>query len=111
MIEENKAGEDNGDKGERGKDQGGGDGSGVDKSKASPLEEKSRALSGDPARDDRNAVSSQEVALLVGSITSKKYHRPDCRYAGKIKPENLVSFASVEDARAEGYLSCKVCNT
>jgi len=54
-------------------------------------------------------VSSQEDAL-VGSVTSKKYHRPDCRYAQKIKPENLVSFSGLEEARSEGYLPCKVCN-
>ena len=52
----------------------------------------------------------QEDVNLVGSITSKKYHRPDCRYAQKIKPENLISFADTEDAKAQGYLPCKVCN-
>lgn len=77
----------------------------------SRLEEKSRALySGDLAKGDRGEVSSQEDALLVGSITSKKYHRPNCRYAQKIRPENLISFAGAEDARAQGYLPCKVCS-
>ena len=51
-----------------------------------------------------------EDLQLVGSITSKKYHRPDCRYAQKIKPENLIRFKSVEDAKAQGYLPCKVCS-
>ncbi len=58
---------------------------------------------------DEDGLSSHEDAL-VGSKSSKKYHRPDCRFAQKIKPENLISFSGVEDARREGYLPCKVCN-
>lgn len=70
----------------------------------------SRALFfGYQASDDLDRVSSQKDAL-VASISSKKYHRPDCRYAQKIKPENLISFSGLEEARSEGYLPCKVCN-
>jgi len=58
---------------------------------------------------DEDGLSSHEDAL-VGSKSSKKYHRPDCRFAQNIKPENLISFSGVEDARREGYLPCKVCN-
>ncbi len=46
---------------------------------------------------------------LVGSSSSKKYHRPNCRYVSKIKPENRVLFTSREEARIQGYLPCKVC--
>jgi methylphosphotriester-DNA--protein-cysteine methyltransferase len=53
---------------------------------------------------------SPENSAVVGSITSKKYHRPDCRYAQKIKPENLVRFENAMDARRQGYLPCKSCN-
>jgi hypothetical protein len=56
------------------------------------------------------SLGQQEDLQLVGSVTSKKYHRPDCRYAQKIKPENLIRFESVEDAKAQGYLPCKVCS-
>lgn len=49
-------------------------------------------------------------AQLVGSSTSKKYHRPDCRYALKIKPENKITFASALDAQKQGYLPCKTCS-
>ena len=52
----------------------------------------------------------REDARFVGSATSKKYHRPDCRYALKIKPENLIYFQSEEDAKEQGYLPCKSCN-
>ncbi|OPY50627.1 MAG: hypothetical protein A4E49_02657 [Methanosaeta sp. PtaU1.Bin112] len=57
------------------------------------------------------ASSSQEAeGKFVGSITSKKYHRPDCRYALKIKADNRIYFLSGEDAEEQGYLPCKVCS-
>ncbi len=65
------------------------------------------------AKDSLQApsTSSREgKGKFMGSITSKKYHRPDCRYALKIKPENCIYFQSIEDAEGQGYLPCKVCN-
>jgi hypothetical protein len=47
---------------------------------------------------------------LVGSTSSNRYHRPDCRYAIKIKPENRVYFANADEAERQGYLPCKTCN-
>ncbi len=47
----------------------------------------------------------------VGSTTSNKYHRPDCSYAKKIKPENRIIFSDVWEARGAGYSPCKVCNS
>lgn len=55
------------------------------------------------------ANGSEGEAKLVGSSSSKKYHRPNCRYVSKIKPENRVYFASQEEAKIQGYLPCKVC--
>lgn len=63
------------------------------------------------AKSLQTSSSSQEDGgKLVGSITSKKYHRPDCRYAIKIKPDNRIYFQSQEDAEKQGYLPCKVCS-
>lgn len=62
------------------------------------------------AEDERQGSALDEEDLLVGSITSKKYHRSECRYAQKIKPENLISFSSIDDAMNQGYIPCKVCN-
>lgn len=45
----------------------------------------------------------------VGSKKSDKYHYPDCKWAKKIKPENLVTFKSAEEALKAGYVPCKVC--
>ncbi|EKE20640.1 MAG: putative secreted protein [uncultured bacterium] len=47
--------------------------------------------------------------LLVGSKNSTKYHKPDCRFAKNIKPENLVCFKSEEDAKSRGYAGDKGC--
>jgi hypothetical protein len=55
------------------------------------------------------AGKESENGKFMGSITSKKYHRLDCRYALKIKPENRIYFQSIEDAKGQGYLPCKTC--
>lgn len=91
-------------------------------SKNSVMKENSPDVKADPDLDDdsselsgaksnlTSSTSAKQDGLFVGSVTSKKYHRPDCRYALKIKPENRIYFDSVEDARSQGYLPCKTCN-
>lgn len=44
------------------------------------------------------------------SSRSNKFHRPSCRWAGKISPRNLVVFENREDALNAGYVPCKECN-
>jgi micrococcal nuclease len=46
---------------------------------------------------------------FVGSKKSDKYHYPTCEWAKKIKPENLVTFTSAQEAIKAGYVPCKVC--
>jgi micrococcal nuclease len=45
----------------------------------------------------------------VGSAKSNKYHYPICKWALKIKSENLVKFKTAKEALAAGYIPCKVC--
>jgi hypothetical protein len=45
----------------------------------------------------------------VGSITSNKYHYPDCKWAAQIKPDKLRTFSSVKAARGKGYIPCPTC--
>lgn len=45
----------------------------------------------------------------VGSKNSNKYHYPDCKWAKKISPKNLVTFKTAEEAVKAGYVPCKVC--
>lgn len=46
---------------------------------------------------------------FVGSKTSNKYHYPDCKWAKKIRPDRLVTFGSVKEARDQGFIPCPAC--
>jgi hypothetical protein len=58
----------------------------------------------------KDIVSQASEKVFVGSIKSNKYHYPSCQWAQKIKPENEIWFSSSQDARAQGYVPCKVCS-
>jgi len=47
--------------------------------------------------------------LYVGSSKADKYHYPTCRHAKRILPENEVWFASIQEAKTQGYVPCGVC--
>jgi methylphosphotriester-DNA--protein-cysteine methyltransferase len=48
-------------------------------------------------------------AEFWASKKSNKYHYPDCKWAQKIHPENLIIFKTPEEAIKAGYIPCKVC--
>lgn len=60
----------------------------------------------EPATDTQDAGAT----FLVGSKNSDKYHFPWCSGALRIKPENLISFTSYEEARAAGYTPAGNCD-
>ncbi len=64
----------------------------------------------DTEAEKKYADTKNAGAKFVGSSSSKKYHRLDCRYALKIKADKRIYFSSEEDAKSQGYLPCKVCN-
>ncbi len=45
----------------------------------------------------------------VGSKNSDKYHKPNCKWAKKIKSSNKITFTSSTNARNKGYSPCKTC--
>jgi len=47
--------------------------------------------------------------VFYASAKSHVYHRPSCKWAQKIGKDNLITFASKEEAAAKGYRPCKVC--
>lgn len=57
-----------------------------------------------------SSYSDSSSGSFVGSIKSDKYHYPSCQWAEKIKPSNEIWFSSSQDARAQGYVPCKVCS-
>jgi len=48
---------------------------------------------------------------FVGSKKSNKFHKSECKWAKKIKPNNLVVYSSVKEAIQAGREPCKVCNS
>ena len=50
-----------------------------------------------------------QSARFVGSLTSRKYHSPECGWARRIAPENRLCFDSHQAARAFGYSPCGIC--
>jgi flagellar biosynthesis protein FlhF len=49
-------------------------------------------------------------AFLVANRSSDLYHRPDCRWVRKIKPENLIEFAAPHEAESRHFMPCRNCN-
>lgn len=49
----------------------------------------------------------KEECLYVGSKNSKTYHKPDCKWAKKIKPENIVCYKS--EPEVKGLNPCNTC--
>jgi hypothetical protein len=62
------------------------------------------------ADDVQNVPLTASEKVFVGSIKSDKYHYPSCPSAKNIHPENEIWFSSSADARAHGYVPCKVCH-
>ncbi|HOT07983.1 MAG TPA: Ada metal-binding domain-containing protein [Methanotrichaceae archaeon] len=46
----------------------------------------------------------------MGSVKEYKYHYPSCYWATQISPQNEIWFYGPQDARANGFRPCKVCD-
>lgn len=55
-------------------------------------------------------VNTASAVKYVGSNTSNKYHYPECKWAKTIHPKKLITFKSVSEAKAAGYIRCRTCN-
>ncbi|MSU45059.1 MAG: hypothetical protein EXS47_00280 [Candidatus Zambryskibacteria bacterium] len=60
------------------------------------------------ATNPRGVLGSKDGAV-VGSKTGKKYYFPWCGTVKRIKPENQVKFASIEEAKDAGFTPGKNC--
>jgi len=56
-----------------------------------------------------NLPMSDIGGQVVASKNSTKYHYPWCGGAKQIAPKNLITFNSIEEARAAGYLPASNC--
>ncbi|MEI8175287.1 MAG: Ada metal-binding domain-containing protein [Candidatus Omnitrophota bacterium] len=50
-----------------------------------------------------------KTVVFVGSKSSDKYHQSTCKTAANISKENLVTFASENEAEKAGYSPCQLC--
>jgi micrococcal nuclease len=55
------------------------------------------------------AADLEKEGKYVASKKGKKYHKPECSAAKRIKQDNLVTFDSAEKALKAGYTPCKIC--
>ncbi|MBN2093998.1 MAG: hypothetical protein JW740_01325 [Candidatus Zambryskibacteria bacterium] len=55
------------------------------------------------------AAASVSAGVVVASKNSDKYHYPWCSGAKRISPQNLVTYESVEAARAAGLIPAANC--
>jgi methylphosphotriester-DNA--protein-cysteine methyltransferase len=46
---------------------------------------------------------------FVANQNSDVYHRSDCKWSKKIKPDNIIKFFSVQEAEARNFLACSGC--
>ena len=78
---------------------------------APPLTPTPEAVTPEPTATPEPTPAPDTVveSTYVASRKAKKYHRPSCQYAAKIKDENLVSFDSAAQAQATGHAPCGAC--
>jgi O-6-methylguanine DNA methyltransferase len=55
------------------------------------------------------AALERTTPVLEGCTTTRIVCRVGCIHSRRMRPENRVVFASVEDARSVGYRPCKLC--
>ena len=55
------------------------------------------------------APTEAKAVAVVGSKSGTKYHLPTCSGAKRIKPENLITFESIDAAKAAGYSAAANC--
>jgi flagellar biosynthesis protein FlhF len=70
------------------------------------------AVSSNPDASRRSSNDYQTVngPHFVANKNSDVYHSPDCKWSKKIKPDNLIKFAGVQEAEAQNFLPCRSCN-
>lgn len=65
---------------------------------------------GDNYLTNKAVADTSSVEKVVASKSGTKYHYPWCAGAKQISEKNLITFNSIEEARAKGYtpaLNCK----
>lgn len=53
--------------------------------------------------------TAETIEVVVGSRNGTKYHYPWCAGASQIADKNKITFNSIEEARAKGYIPALNC--
>lgn len=84
-----------------------------------PQQEESRKSTSSRDENGRLVINSQPQESLAGGEVSlkyclnkntKKFHKPECSYVARTKPENLTYADDRQKIISQGYLPCKQCN-
>jgi len=54
--------------------------------------------------------STLNRSYFMANKNSDIYHDTDCKWSHRIKPENIIQFASNQEAEAQNFLPCRSCN-
>jgi methylphosphotriester-DNA--protein-cysteine methyltransferase len=60
------------------------------------------------SKETSNRPEQTKIAY-VASVIREPFHRPGCKWAQRISPENLQTFKMREEAIKAGHRPCKVC--
>ncbi len=74
-----------------------------------PTDTKVNVTSTTPAQKNISSVSENTGDIVVASKSGTKYHYPWCSGAKRISPINLVTYASIYDARKAGLTPAANC--
>lgn len=69
----------------------------------------SNNIAGDLAQTASTVNAGNSDSIVVASKNGTKYHYPWCAGAKQISAKNLITFNSIEDARAAGYTPASNC--
>jgi len=58
---------------------------------------------------DWESSTENTHTCLVANKNSDVFHRPDCNWAKKIKPKNMLTFSNVEEAKKQRFMPCRDC--
>jgi len=59
--------------------------------------------------DERWTPPRTKRPIYVANRNSDVFHESQCKWTRKIKPENMVEFATIEEAESQQYMPCRTC--
>jgi flagellar biosynthesis protein FlhF len=62
-----------------------------------------------PHQRHRTISNDRTGDEFVANKNSDVFHCPDCKWTQKIKPNNMITFSNVQDAKAQRFVPCRDC--